>query len=193
MGLRGDANDRETLAVTAVYISMVVLGLFAALAVVVAMRPADFSIVRTAVMPVSRAAAFERVNDFHQWEAWSPWAKLDPNMRQTFEGAPRGEGAVYSWNGDKRVGEGRMTITESRPNELVRIRLEFIRPFVATNPTEFAFRQVGDATEVTWTMRGKNNFMGKAMHLLMNMEKLVGTQFEQGLAQMSVAAQAASR
>ena len=114
----------------------------------------------------------------------SPWAKLDPSMKKTHEGAPAGTGAIYSWSGNDQVGEGRMTLTESRPSELIRIKLEFMKPFAATNTTEFTFKPEGNQTMVTWSMFGMNNFIAKAFGLFMNMDKMVGGDFEKGLASM---------
>ena len=105
-------------------------------------------------------------------------------MKQTYEGAPAGTGAIYSWVGNKEVGEGRMTMTESRPSDLIRIKLEFFKPFAATNIAEFTFKPEGNQTAVTWSMTGENNFMAKAIHLFMNMDKMIGGQFEKGLAQI---------
>jgi len=151
---------------------------------VVALQPSEFHIVRIATMVAPAPAVFVQVNDFHKWEAWSPWAKLDPTAKNTFAGPEAGPGAIFAWAGDKKVGEGRMTVTESRPNELVRIKLEFIKPFASTCTTEFAFRPEGKQTVVTWSMAGVNNFIGKAFCLFMNMDKTVGPDFERGLAQM---------
>jgi len=150
--------------------------------VVVAMQPSEFRIERTANISAPAAAVFAQVNDFHKWEAWSPWEKLDPAMKKSFEGAPAGAGAIYAWVGNSEVGEGRMTITESRPNELIGIKLEFLKPFAATNTTEFTFKAEGDQTAVRWSMFGKNNFMSKAFGLFMNMDKMIGSDFEKGLA-----------
>jgi hypothetical protein len=105
-------------------------------------------------------------------------------MKQAYEGAAAGTGAVYTWVGNKEVGEGRMTITESRPNDLIRIKLEFFKPFAATNTAEFTFKPEGNQTAVTWSMTGDNNFIAKAVHLFMNMDKMIGGQFEKGLASM---------
>src|ERR671919_223025 len=113
-----------------------------------------------------------------------PVGKIDAAMKQTYEGAPAGSGAIYTWGGNKEVGEGRMAITESRPSELIRIKLEFLKPFAATNTAEFTFKPEGSQTIVTWSMSGKNNFMAKAIHLIMNMDKMIGGQFEKGLASM---------
>ena len=163
------------------------------LVVVVAVQPSDFRITRTATVAAPPSAVFAQVNDFHKWEAWSPWAKLDPAARNTFDGAPAGTGASFAWAGNSKVGEGRMTITESRPNELVRIKLEFMKPFAATNTAEFTFTPAGERTAVTWSMFGHNNFIGKAVCLVMNMDKTLGGEFDKGLAAMKSVAEAAAR
>ncbi len=151
---------------------------------VVAMQPSEFRVTRTATISAPAPAVFAQVNDLHNWEAWSPWAKLDPGMKQTYEGAPAGAGAIYAWAGNNQVGEGRMTMTESRPSELIRIKLEFVKPFRGTNIAEFTFKPAGDQTAVTWSMTGQKNFVAKAVHLFMSMDKMVGGYFEKGLAQM---------
>jgi hypothetical protein len=153
--------------------------------IVVAMQPTDFRISRSATFAARPEVIFEQINDLHNWNDWSPWAKLDPNAKHLYEGPPAGVGAGFGWAGNKEVGEGRMTITESRPSELVRMRLEFLKPFTATNTTEFTLTAADNQTAVTWTMSGKNNFAGKAMGLIMNCEKMIGGQFEQGFANLS--------
>lgn len=152
--------------------------------VIVAMQPSEFRIARSATMSAPAPVVFAQVNDFHNWEAWSPWAKLDPSAKNSYEGPPAGPGAVFKWAGNNEVGEGSTTITDSRPSEFIRIRLEFLRPFKATNTVEFSFKPEGEQTAVTWTMFGTNNFIGKAVGLFMNCEKMIGGQYEQGLAQL---------
>src|SRR5438034_3860045 len=125
--------------------------IIALLAIFIATRPANFSVSRSATMSATPAAIFSQVNDFHKWEAWSPWAKMDPNAKSTFEGPPSGKGAKFHWDGNKDVGAGNMTITESMPNDHIRIRLEFIRPFAGVNDTLFTFKPIGDKTNVHWT------------------------------------------
>lgn len=154
------------------------------LVVVIASRPSEFRVERTATMAAPAPAVFAHVNDFHRWEAWSPYAKRDPGMRTSFEGPPAGVGAIYTWSGNHEVGEGRSTIIESRPNELVRIKLEFVRPFSGTSTADFTFRPESDRTAVTWSLAGRNNFIAKAMGLVMNMDRMIGGDFETGLAQM---------
>jgi len=151
---------------------------------IVAMQPSDFRIVRSGTISAPAADVFAHVNDFHNWAAWSPWEKLDPALKRTHEGAPAGTGAIYSWVGNKKVGEGRMTLTESHPSDLIRIKLEFLKPFKATNTAEFTFKPEGNQTVVTWSMIGRKNFMLKAFGLFMNMDKMVGGDFEKGLANM---------
>ena len=202
-GCRAPNEKREWGHVDAIHVrrevSMLIRGLIALAVIVVvfvlvvAMRPSDFRITRTATISAPPPAVFGQVNDFHKWEAWSPWTKLDPAMKTTYEGAPAGTGAIYAWVGNSQVGEGRMTIMESRPSELVRIRLEFSRPFTATNTAEFTFRPEGDQTAVLWSMTGKYNFITKAVGLFMNMDKMVGGQFEEGLARMKSVVEAAHR
>jgi hypothetical protein len=165
----------------------------ALLLIFIATRPSDFSVSRSATMAATPAAVFNQLNDFHKWDAWSPWAKLDPNCKNSFEGASSGKGAKFAWDGNKDVGAGNMEIVESAPNDRVKIRLEFVRPFAGVSDTLFTLKPIGDKTNVTWTMSGKNGFMGKAMSLFMDCEKMVGPQFEQGLTSMEQAAIADSK
>ncbi|HEX9784847.1 MAG TPA: SRPBCC family protein [Opitutaceae bacterium] len=146
-----------------------------------ASRPADFRITRDTTISAAPAVIFPHVNDLGKWKAWSPWENLDPTMKRTFEGLSSGVGAVYAWEGNKQVGSGRMTITECRPHESIRIKLEFFKPMSAVNVTGFAFKPEGNRTTVTWSMSGRNNFIAKAFSLFMNMDKMVGGRFEQGL------------
>jgi len=155
--------------------------LTAILLVVISTRPSEFNVKRSASMPFPAPVVFRHVNDLHLWEAWSPWAKLDPNAKNTFTGPPSGTGASMAWAGNKNIGEGKMTIVDSQPSELIRFRLEFLKPFKATNTAEFTFQPQGGQTVVTWSMFGKNNFMGKLVSLFMDCDKMVGGQFEQGL------------
>jgi hypothetical protein len=159
--------------------------------IIVAMRPNEFRVTRSAGIAAPPENFFPHVNDLHIWEAWSPWAKMDPVCKNTFEGAAAGTGAIFIWAGNKKVGEGRMTITESRPSELIRIKLEFLKPFKATNTAEFTFKSQGNQTLVTWSMSGKNNFMGKAFGLFVNCDKMAGGDFEKGLAAMKSVAETA--
>jgi hypothetical protein len=174
-------------------ILMVVAVIAVSFVIVVTLQPSDFRITRTANVSTPAAVVFALVDDLHEWEAWSPWEKKDPAVKRTFEGPLAGTGASYSWAGNKKVGEGRMTITESRPGELIRIKLEFLRPFKATNTAEFVFNPKGNQTTVTWSMSGKNNFMAKAFHLFVDFDKMIGNDFVKGLAQMKSVAEAASR
>lgn len=174
-------------------VAAVVVLVVAVLAVVVALQPSEFRIQRSATINASAPAVFAQVNDFHSWQAWSPWAKLDPSVRNSYEGAPAGTGAAFAWAGNSKVGEGRMTIVESRPSELVRIKLEFLKPFAATNTAEFTFKPEGERTAVTWSMYGRNNFPARAVWLFVNMDKALGAEFDKGLAAMKSAAEASAR
>lgn len=161
--------------------------------IVVATRPADFRVERSITIAAPPAVVFGQVNDFHAWAAWSPWEKLDPGMKRTYTGPPSGTGATYEWQGNDDVGEGRMTIEKSTPPSTVGIKLEFIKPFAATNVTTFTFAEQGPGTKVTWAMEGTNNFFAKAFGLFMDMDKLVGADFERGLASMKAISEAAAK
>lgn len=161
--------------------------LLAALAVgliAVAMQPDTFRVTRSATFSVPAEIVFEQVNDLHKWENWSPWRELDPNAKSTYEGPIAGEGATMHWDGNQEVGKGSMTITQSRPNELIQFKLAFLKPMESTSTAEFTFKPEGENTVVTWSMYGENNFIGKALHLVFDCEKMVGDQFEKGLANL---------
>jgi hypothetical protein len=163
------------------------VGLAAAVAllvVVVALQPSTFRITRSATVAAPASVVLAQVKDLHRWEKRSPWQNLDTAVKGTYDGPASGPGAKFAWAGNNKVGAGRMEITESHPSDLVKIRLEFIKPFAATNATVFTFRPNGGGTQVTWDMSGENNFMGKAFGLIMNMDRLVGGDFEKGLANM---------
>lgn len=158
-------------------------------AAIVVTQPSEFRVARSANIAAPASAVFAQVNDFRKWGAWSPYDKLDPAMKRTYEGAAAGTGASYAWAGNANAGEGRATITESRPNELVRIRLDFAKPFASTAVAQFAFKPDGERTTVEWSLAGKNNFVAKAVHLFLNMDRMVGGQFEEGLAQLKSVAE----
>lgn len=177
-------------------IKKILIGLAAivvVLVVIIALQSSTYHVERTATINAAAPVVFAQVNDFHKWNAWSPWAKIDPAMKQTFDGAPAGNGAGYAWVGNSEVGEGRMTITESHPSDLIKIKLEFIKPFAATSNTVFTFKPEGNQTKVTWAMDGDKNFIAKAFHLFMNIDKMVGGDFEKGLAQMKAVAESAPK
>lgn len=157
---------------------------FGGLLVLIASRPADYSIVRSTTIAASPQAVFDRVSDLRKWNDWSPWAKLDPNAKYSFSGPESGKGSAFSWSGNNEVGEGTMTITESTPPERVQFHMAFVRPMQDTSNTTFTFTPEGSGTKVVWTMSGKNNFVAKAMCLVMDMDKMVGGQFEQGLSNL---------
>jgi len=160
--------------------------------VVVALQPSDYRVTRTAVIDAPPAAVFPRVNDLRQFQTWNPFGRMDPSAKNTYEGAPAGVGAAMAWSGNKNIGEGRMSIVESRPDELVRMRLDFMRPFASTAFAEFTLVPEAGRTAVTWSMSGRNNFMAKAIHLVVNMDRMIGGQFEQGLAALKSQAEATS-
>jgi hypothetical protein len=171
----------------------IILGLAAVIVLFagfVSTRPSTYTVQRTATIQAAPEFAFAMVNDFHRWSEWSPWDKLDPKMERTFDGAASGVGAKYEWKGNDQVGKGRMTIEQSKPNELVQIKLEFIEPWESTNATIFEFKPAGEGTTVTWRMEGTNNFMGKAFSVFMDMDGMIGKDFDNGLAAMKKGAEA---
>ena len=167
---------------------LIALGILAGLVLVfvavVAMQPSEFRIMRSVKISAPADVVFGQVDDFHKWEAWSPWAKLDPAAKNSFEGAAAGKGAIFKWSGNDKVGEGQMTILDSQPGSHISIKLEFKRPFEDTSTAEFAFNPSGEETVVTWSMFGQQNFIEKAVCMFMNMDKMLGADFEKGLAQM---------
>lgn len=171
-------------------ILLTLAAIIAIVLVVAAFQPSEFRVTRSATIAAPAAAIFPEINDFHRWTAWSPWEKLDPAMKRTFDGAATGVGAGYAWEGNSDVGSGRMTVTESRPAELIKIRLEFFQPMPGVCPTEFTFRSEGGATTVTWTMSGTNNYLSKIVCLFMNMDQMIGGDFEKGLAELKRIAEA---
>ena len=174
-----------------ILIGLVVL--VALFAVVVALQPSEFRVARTAMISAPAPEVFAQVNDFRNWEGWSPWAKLDPAAKATFEGPAAGQGAVFAWSGNDKIGEGRMLLTESRPPQLVRIKVDFVKPFAGTSTSEFAFRPEGDRTAVTWSTYGPQSFVSKAICLFMNMDNMLGGDMEKGLAQMKSVAEASKK
>ena len=163
------------------------------LAVIVGTQPEELEVSRTTSVKARPDVVFDQINDFHNWDKWSPWAKLDPNMKTTYSGAPAGVGSSYAWVGNDEVGEGKMTVIESRPSEQVKIDLDFIKPFEAKNVTEFSLKPDGDTTQVTWVMTGKKTFATKAFCLVMDMDKMIGGDFEKGLAQMKTVVESAAQ
>jgi len=164
----------------------------AVLIVIIATRPNVVHIERSANMTAPPAAVFPMINDFHNWAQWSPWDKRDPTMKKDYEGGP-GQGAKYHWAGNDQVGEGRMTITESKPNEKIAIKLDFIKPMEGSNSTLFTLAPAGAGTKVTWAGDFNMNFMGKAFGLFMNMDDMVGKDFESGLAQLNAVSSAEAK
>jgi uncharacterized protein YndB with AHSA1/START domain len=149
-----------------------------------ATRPGTFRVERTASISAPPEKVYELLSDFHNWPAWSPWEKMDPAMKKTHSGAASGTGAVYAWEGNSKVGKGRMEITAATAPSSVVMRLDFLSPFEAHNTAEFTLRAHDESTEITWAMYGANNFMCKVMGLVCSMDKMVGKDFETGLASL---------
>ena len=160
---------------------------------VILSRPDSFRIVRSGTIAAPAEVVFPLINDLHNWAAWSPWAELDPSMKLTYSGSQAGVGAIYDWSGNDKVGVGRMTIMESQPNDKIVIRLEFMKPFEASNSTVFTIKPEGGGVHVDWDMTGNNNFMSKAVSLFMDMDKEVGGDFARGLAKLKTVAEAKAK
>ncbi|MDC0708564.1 SRPBCC family protein [Stigmatella sp. ncwal1] len=161
----------------------VALGVLVVL-VLASRKPESFHIERRTVIAAPPEAVFPHLNDFRRWARWSPWEKLDPSMQKTYGGPPSGVGSTYAWRGDSKAGEGTMTILESRPSELLTLRLEFLKPFPATNTVTYTLVPKAGGTEITWAMDGKNTFMGKIFAVFFDMDALIGKDFERGLADL---------
>lgn len=162
----------------------------AILIITIALQPGEFRVERSATLDASPAALFEQVNHHHKFALWNPWLELDPNVVNTYSGPESGVGATCSWKGNRNVGAGSSTIIESKPNELVRMRMEWLEPMQGTSTVDFTFTPEADKTVVTWAMYGPQSFIGKAVSLVMDCEKMCGPQFEKGLISLGKAATA---
>jgi uncharacterized protein YndB with AHSA1/START domain len=169
---------------TIAIIVIVIVVLIAALLAFAASKPDTFRIERRASIKAPAETIFPLINDFHSWTSWSPWEKMDPTMKRTYSGAPSGVGAMYAWEGNKTVGKGGMEITHASPPHRVEIKLDFLKPFEAHHTAEFALEPQGDATNVSWAMKGHQAFFFKVMSIFMNMDKMIGKDFEKGLANL---------
>jgi uncharacterized protein YndB with AHSA1/START domain len=173
----------ETVAVIAVVLAIAI----AIVLILASTKPDTFSVQRAATMKAPPEKIFALINDFQQWGKWSPWEHKDPAMQRTFSGAQSGKGSVYAWDGNKNVGSGRMEILEaSAPSKIV-IKLDFFKPFEGHNTAEFTMLPQGDATNLTWLMHGPAPFMSRLMQVFMNMDRMIGKDFETGLANLKKA------
>ena len=169
-------------------IAIIVALLIAAILIYAATKPDSFRIERSTTIKASPEKISAYLTDFKQWAAWSPWEEKDPAMQRTFSGASSGKGAIYGWEGNKNVGTGRMEILDVQPQK-VTVKLDFLAPFEAHNTAEYTMQPEGDSTKLTWAMFGPANYMSKVMTTVMSMEKMVGPDFEAGLAKLKVAAE----
>lgn len=173
-------------------LALIITGLLGAFAVVVAMQPDTYKVTRSISIAAPAETIFPLVNNYHRWDAWSPWAKLDPNMKVDFSGPEAGGvGATYSWKGNSDVGAGKMTTLEANPGRELKIQLEFTEPFADTSNTIFTLTPSADlkSTTVTWDIAGNANFISKAMCLFVSMDSMIGPDFEKGLASLKALAE----
>lgn len=161
----------------------------AAILIYAATRPGAFAVQRSTTMKAAPDKIFALVNDLDRWSAWSPYEKKDPAMKRTLSGPPRGKGAAYAWDGNKEVGKGRMEIADSTPPTKVTINLSFEKPFEGHNVVVFTFEPKGDATTVTWSMRGRSPFIAKLIGVFIDMDAMIGKDFEAGLANLRAVAE----
>ena len=168
-----------------VVLAVLVLGVLA----LAATRPTHYTIQRTATVAAPPSTVHSLVDDLHRFPEWSPWQKLDPAMKVTYDGPQTGVGSKYHWVGNKDAGEGRMTITESTPGQSVVMKLEFIKPFASVATTTLAMAPEGEGSKVTWMMEGDWDYMSKIMGLFMNMDTMIGKDFTEGLANLDRLAQ----
>jgi len=167
--------------------------LLVAFLITAALRPDDLRVERSITISAPATFPFAEINDPRKWQKISPYAKDDPAAKYTFAGPATGVGSSVDWAGNAKIGTGRMTITDTRPNELVRFKFEFFKPWYCTNTTDFILRTTDSGTEVTWVMSMKNNFIAKASGLVMNMDKMMGESFEAGLVNLKNLAEAAAK
>lgn len=170
-------------------VAVIIALLVAAILIYAATRPDAFRIERSTSIKAPPEKVFALINDFHQWEAWSPWEKIDPEIKRTYSGALSGKGAVYAWSGNKDIGQGRMEIIEPSSPASVVLKLDFITPFEAHNTVEFTLVAQGNSTTVTQAMYGPSPFISKLMGLFFSMEKMVGEKYEEGLANLKLIAE----
>jgi Polyketide cyclase / dehydrase and lipid transport len=175
----------EIVAIIAVILAVAV----AIVLVLAATKPNTFRVTRAASIKAPAERLFPLINDFHRWTSWSPYETRDPAMKRSYDGAASGEGAVYAWDGNKNVGAGRMEILDAQAPSKVVIKLDFFRPFEGHNTAEFTMLPQGDATNVTWTMYGPAAFMSKVMQVFMNLDHMIGKDFEVGLANLKTLAE----
>jgi hypothetical protein len=167
----------------------VLVVLIAAFAGYVALQPDELLVQRQATIAAPPAAVFEQVNDLKKWDAWSPWAKMDPNAKIGFEGPAAGKDAAFTWSGNDKIGEGRMTIVDSRPAELVDIKVDFTKPFENSSSSKFELKPEANQTLVTWSMGGRQNFIEKAMCIVFNGKKMISDEMEKGLSNLKAVAE----
>jgi uncharacterized protein YndB with AHSA1/START domain len=175
-----EADMLETLVIIAVVLAIVI----AVVLVLALTKPDTFRVERAATINAAAEKIFPLISDFGQWMNWSPWEGRDPAMKRTYSGAERGKGAVYAWDGNKNVGSGRMEILEASSPSRIVIKLDFFKPFEGHNTAEFTMLPQGNATNVTWVMHGPAPFMSKVMLVFMNMDRMIGKDFEAGLANL---------
>jgi uncharacterized protein YndB with AHSA1/START domain len=186
---RGHPRKRSMLKTIVIVVLLLIAVPLAVVLALAATKPDTFRVERATAIKAPPEKIFPLINDFRSWEAWSPYEKKDPNMKRTLSGAAAGKGAVYEWDGDGNVGAGRMEITESSPSSKLELNLDMLKPLAAHNVVEFTLEPEGDATTVTWAMKGEAPYFAKVIHVFLDMDTMVGSDFEVGLANLKALAE----
>lgn len=173
----------------ALTLALLAVALVAALFAAAAFRPDSFTVTRSVVIDTGQPRLYAIIADLANFDTWSPWSRLDVGMKKTLVEPTNGVGGSYAWDGNGNVGAGRLTIAAIRPDSTVHLDLDFLRPFAASNKVVFALTPEGDGTRMTWTMTGPLPLVARIMHMFMDMDRLVGGQFEQGLANLKALAE----
>jgi uncharacterized protein YndB with AHSA1/START domain len=191
MRIRHSSNGGATMTIIAIVLGIIAV-LIAGVVVLALGKPDTYRIERSAFIAAPAPRIFAEINDLAAWRAWSPWEKKDPNMKRELSATTVGKGATYAWSGDKNVGSGRMTVIDATPDSRVLIRLDFEEPFASTADAEFLLTPEGGGTRVSWAMTGQNYFVSKIMNVFFDMDKMIGVDFEAGLAELKKKAEKAA-
>lgn len=175
----------DTLGIVALVIALAIVCLL----LFAVTRPASFTVNRSIAIKAPADRIFALIQDLHRWAVWSPWEKKDPGQQRTFSGTAAGLGAVYEWNGNRNVGQGRMEIVEVKASEKIVIKLDFLKPFEGHNMAEFTLLPTGETTTVTWSMYGPSPYVAKVMGMFVDMDKMIGRDFDTGLVNLKTAAE----
>ncbi len=189
-GEPGFVGVGKTIGFALLGIIVALLGIVAVVLGVDSFLPVEYHVERSITINAPASEIFPHVNDFHKWEAWSPWLKIDPDAKITYEGPEAGKGAIFRWKGNDKAGEGSMTILASEPNERIKIKLEFLKPFEGSAETDLTFKEENQKTVVTWSISGDQDLLGKTFHVFLDRDKMIAENYDEGLASMKAVVEA---